>query len=65
MSITEKTLVIGIDIAKEVQYAREFDYRGRELSKVHPRGLFLQLRYSKNKRDIKRKLKYREEGKFK
>lgn len=36
MSITEKTLVIGIDIAKEVQYARAFDYRGIELSKVQP-----------------------------
>ena len=34
MSITERTLVIGIDIAKEVQYARAFDYRGIELSKV-------------------------------
>ena len=31
MSITEKTLIIGIDIAKEVQYARAFDYRGIEL----------------------------------
>jgi transposase len=36
MSITERTLVIGIDIAKEVQYARAFDYRGIELSKVKP-----------------------------
>jgi Transposase and inactivated derivatives len=34
MSITERTLVVGIDIAKEVQYARAFDYRGIELSKV-------------------------------
>jgi len=34
MSITEKTLVIGIDIGKEVQYARFFDYRGMELSKI-------------------------------
>jgi transposase len=34
MSITESTLVIGIDIAKEVQFARAFDYRGIELSKV-------------------------------
>ena len=31
---TEKTLVIGIDIGKEVQYARAFDYRGIELGKV-------------------------------
>lgn len=34
MSITERTLVIGVDIAKDVQYARAFDYRGIELSKV-------------------------------
>ena len=36
MSITERTLVIGIDIAKQFQYARAFDYRGIELSKVQP-----------------------------
>ena len=36
MSITESTLVIGIDIAKQFQYARAFDYRGIELSKVRP-----------------------------
>jgi transposase len=36
MSITESTLVIGIDIAKQFQYARAFDYRGIELSKVKP-----------------------------
>ncbi|MBC2460544.1 IS110 family transposase [Clostridium beijerinckii] len=34
MSITEKTLVIGIDIGKGVQFARAFDYRGIELSKI-------------------------------
>lgn len=34
MSINERTLVIGIDIAKYVQYARAFDYRGIELGKV-------------------------------
>ncbi|MBC8059550.1 MAG: IS110 family transposase [Clostridiaceae bacterium] len=34
MSITENTLIIGIDIAKEVQYARAFDYRGIELGKI-------------------------------
>lgn len=34
MSINERTLVIGIDIAKDVQYARAFDYRGIELGKV-------------------------------
>jgi len=36
MSITEKTLVIGIDIAKQVQYARAFNYRGVEVGKVNP-----------------------------
>jgi len=35
-SITENTLIIGIDIAKEVQYARAFDFRGIELGKVKP-----------------------------
>lgn len=34
MSITERTLVIGIDIAKDVHFARAFDYRGIELSRV-------------------------------
>jgi transposase len=34
MSITEKTLVVGIDIAKTIHYARAFDYRGIELAKV-------------------------------
>lgn len=34
MSITENTLIIGIDIGKKVQYARAFDFRGIELSKV-------------------------------
>lgn len=34
MSITENTLIIGIDIGKTVQYARAFDFRGIELSKV-------------------------------
>ena len=31
--ITEKTLIVGIDIASELQYARAFDWRGIELSK--------------------------------
>jgi transposase len=34
MSITESTLIIGIDIGKKVQYARAFDYRGIELDKI-------------------------------
>ena len=29
--VTEKTLVIGIDIASETHYARAFDWRGIEL----------------------------------
>ena len=31
--VTEATLVIGVDVASEVQYARAFDYRGLELGK--------------------------------
>lgn len=31
--ITEDTLIVGIDIASELQYARAFDWRGMELSK--------------------------------
>ena len=34
MQITENTLIIGVDIASEVHYARAFDYRGIELDKV-------------------------------
>lgn len=34
MSISEKTLVVGVDIAKSVHYARAFDYRGIELATV-------------------------------
>ncbi len=34
MSITERTLVVGVDIAKSIHYARAFDYRGIELSRV-------------------------------
>ncbi len=32
-AITEKTLVLGIDIGSEMHYARAFDYRGIEYSK--------------------------------
>ena len=32
-AITEKTLVIGIDVGSETYYARAFDYRGIEYSK--------------------------------
>ena len=34
MQIAENTLIIGVDIASEVHYARAFDYRGIELDKV-------------------------------
>lgn len=36
LQVTEKTLVVGIDIAKEVHYARAFNYRRIELDKVIP-----------------------------
>ena len=32
-AITEKTLVLGIDVGSETYYARAFDYRGIEYSK--------------------------------
>ena len=32
-SITEKTLVIGIDVGSEMHYARAFDWRNSEYSK--------------------------------
>ena len=32
-AITEKTLVIGIDVGSETHYARAFDHRGFEYSK--------------------------------
>lgn len=32
--VTEQTLVVGVDIASEVQWARAFDWRGVELGKV-------------------------------
>jgi len=34
-AITEKTLVIGIDVGSETHYARAFDYRGIEYSRNH------------------------------
>ena len=32
-AITEKTLVLGIDVGSETHYARAFDHRGIEYSK--------------------------------
>ncbi|NLN64949.1 MAG: IS110 family transposase [Clostridiaceae bacterium] len=34
MQVTDKTLVIGVDIAKKKHYARAFDWRGMELDKT-------------------------------
>ena len=34
MSINVGAIVVGVDIAKAVHYARAFDYRGIELAKV-------------------------------
>jgi transposase len=34
MQITDKTLVIGVDIAKRKHFARAFDWRGIELDKT-------------------------------
>ncbi len=34
MQITDKTLVIGVDIAKKVHFARAFDWRGIEVAKT-------------------------------
>lgn len=33
-AITEKTLIIGIDVGSETHYARAFDWRGYEFSKT-------------------------------
>ena len=32
-AITEKTLILGIDVGNETHYARAFDYRGIEYSR--------------------------------
>ncbi|BDU51059.1 hypothetical protein HLVA_16280 [Haliovirga abyssi] len=34
LQVTEKTLVVGIDVGSEEHYARAFDWRGLELGKV-------------------------------
>lgn len=34
-SITEKTLIVGIDVGSETHYARAFDWRNYEYSKSH------------------------------
>ena len=34
LQVTDKTLVIGVDVASEVHYARAFDFRGIELGSV-------------------------------
>jgi len=35
LQVTEKTLVVGVDIAKETQFCRAFNYRGIELGRVY------------------------------
>lgn len=34
LQITERTLIVGVDVASETHYARAFDYRGLEYGKV-------------------------------
>jgi transposase len=34
MQITENTLVIGVDVASEIHYARAFDFRGIEYGRL-------------------------------
>ena len=34
LQVTEETLIVGVDIASETHFARAFDYRGVELSKL-------------------------------
>lgn len=34
MQVTDETLIVGIDVASELHFARAFDYRGLELGKV-------------------------------
>lgn len=34
LQVTEKTLVVGVDIASETHYARAFDQRGIEVGKL-------------------------------
>jgi transposase len=34
LQVTEKTLVVGVDIASEIHYARAFDHRGVEIGKL-------------------------------
>jgi hypothetical protein len=34
MQITEKTLIVGIDVGSETHYARAFNFRGLEYGKL-------------------------------
>lgn len=34
LQVTEETLIVGVDVASELHFARAFDYRGLELGKV-------------------------------
>lgn len=51
-AITEKTLVLGIDVGSETHYARAFDYRGIEYSLVTLRP---DLRHLRNGTRISKK----------
>lgn len=44
-AITPNTLIIGVDIAKKLQWARFTDYRGLELSKA--------LKFSNDKKALR------------
>jgi transposase len=44
MQIKPETLVVGVDIGKNVHYARAFDYRGIELAKL--------IKFSNNRKEF-------------
>ena len=52
-SITEKTLIIGIDVGSETHYARAFDWRNSILTSSFP-DLMVMILFS----DIKRSFLY-------
>ena len=55
--ITETTLVVGVDIGSRIHYARAFDWRGRELSKVLKFALTASTNGSWNCRQRRKKIK--------
>ena len=46
MQLTEKTVIIGADIASETQYVRAFDNRGIEIGKLMGKYTYPDLRRS-------------------